>query len=71
MNRTELAGSSNLKSIGYDESSRIVEVEFQNGRIYQYYDVPLEIYRLFWRLPDKGSYFKSVIKAGYRYAEIK
>ncbi|WP_140132871.1 KTSC domain-containing protein, partial [Vibrio parahaemolyticus] len=35
--------SSNLVSVGYDEGTMTLEVEFNNG-IYQYYDVPLYIY---------------------------
>ena len=33
--------SSNLASIGYDEASMVLEVEFKHGGIYQYFDVPL------------------------------
>ena len=36
--------SSNIKSIGYDESAMVLEVEFNNGAVYQYYNVPLYIY---------------------------
>ena len=32
--------SSNIAFIGYDEEARILEVEFRNGAVYQYYDVP-------------------------------
>ena len=37
--------SSNIEAIGYDERSRTLEVCFKNGRVYQYFDVPLDVYR--------------------------
>ena len=32
--------SSNVKAIGYDDRTQTLEVEFLNGRVYQYYGVP-------------------------------
>jgi len=32
--------SSNLASVGYDAARQILEIEFNHGGIYQYYDVP-------------------------------
>ena len=40
--------SSNLRSIGYDHSSSTLEVEFNNGSIYQYFDVPENVYCLLY-----------------------
>ena len=39
MNRSAVA-SSNVSSIGYDTATQTLEVEFLNGRVYQYYGVP-------------------------------
>jgi hypothetical protein len=39
MNR-EAVTSSNIASIGYDEDSQTLEIEFLNGGLYQYFDVP-------------------------------
>ena len=36
--------SSMIKSLGYDASSFLLEVEFTNGRVYQYLDVPSDVY---------------------------
>jgi hypothetical protein len=63
--------SSNLKSVGYDDDTEIFEAEFQNERIYRYYGVPKTINTLFWTVPDKGYFFRTIIAAGYRYEEIK
>jgi len=32
--------SSSVAAVGYDEESRILEVEFVDGRVYRYVDVP-------------------------------
>lgn len=40
----QYVSSSNIASIGYDASDMILEVEFLNGAIYQYYDVPQSVY---------------------------
>src|SRR5665809_51701 len=36
--------SRSVASAGYDERSRTLEVEFTNGSVYQYSDVPLGVY---------------------------
>ena len=36
--------SSNLASVGYDEANSVLEIEFNHGGVYQYYDVPLSAY---------------------------
>jgi hypothetical protein len=37
--------SSNVESVGYDTGTQTLEVEFKNGYIYQYFDVPETIYQ--------------------------
>ena len=32
--------SSNIRSIGYDQKTQTLEVEFLKGGVYQYFDVP-------------------------------
>ena len=38
--KRELVTSSNILELGYDEESRILEVVFHSGNVYQYFDVP-------------------------------
>ena len=49
----EKVRSSNLKSVGYNPSNSILEVEFQSGRIYHYLKVPFEIYDALMILEDE------------------
>ena len=60
--------SSNLRSVGYDAQSQILEIEFRNGRVYQYYEVPQDIYKDLMTAASKGSYFNDVIKDAYNTA---
>lgn len=64
MERTPVS-SSNLSSIGYDNSSCILEIEFQHGGIYQYYDVPEYVYIELMNASSVGSYFSHNIRNAY------
>jgi len=40
---------------GYDSRSETLEVEFTNGAVYQYYNVPLTLYEAFMQRLRKAS----------------
>lgn len=63
--------STNLSSVGYDEDSSILEVEFNDGSVYQYYSVPYYVFNELLTASSKGKYFhKNVKEAGYQYQRI-
>lgn len=63
--------SSNIASIGYDSISQTLEVEFLNGLIYQYYDVPEALYEGLMAADSHGKYLNEYIKkGGYSYARV-
>ena len=63
--------SSNIRSIGYDASSMILEVEFLNGSIYQYYGVPEALYEGLMAADSHGKFLNEYIKkGGYRYDRV-
>ncbi|RYC50381.1 KTSC domain-containing protein [Flagellimonas olearia] len=66
MNRQSV-NSSNLASVGYDADNEILEVEFNNGGVYQYFDVPAEIYEDLMNAPSHGQYFSANIRNDYEY----
>ncbi len=70
MDRTPII-SSNLKSVGYDVNTKTLEIEFQNGSVYQYYEVPLNIYEELMKAPSHGKFFHAHIRNVYRYRRIK
>lgn len=62
--------SSNIASIGYDENSSTLEVEFLNNSIYQYFDVPHHIYRGLMQSDSQGQFLAQNIKGVYRYSKV-
>ncbi len=63
--------STNIRSIGYDASTMILEVEFNNGTVYQYYDVPEDLYEGIMTAESHGKFLASYIKkGGYHYAQV-
>lgn len=64
--------SSNLASVGYDPENKILEIEFQNDSIYQYFNVPSNIYSGLMSAASHGRYFDAYIKkGGYRYKQVR
>ncbi len=57
-------GSSNLQSAGYDPDQKVLRVEFQNGKKYDYHGIPPEMAEAFWSSESQGSYLHSIIKPG-------
>jgi len=55
--------SSNIKSIGYAELTKTLEIEFTKSGVYQYKDVPKEIYEGFSKAESIGKYFYANIKS--------
>lgn len=62
--------SSNVGSIGFEPSTSTLEVEFNNGRIYQYYGVPEHVYEEFIQAASKGTYLNHNIKGTYSFTQI-
>jgi hypothetical protein len=69
MNRTEIS-SSNIKSVGYDKQTRILEVEFNNNQVYQYYDVEDRVFSELMSAESKGKYFYENIRKNYSYFKV-
>ncbi|RDZ61344.1 MULTISPECIES: KTSC domain-containing protein [Haloferax] len=63
--------SSNLSSVGYDESTQLLEIEFNGGRVYQYFNVPQGIHQELMSASSHGKYFHRNIKDNYSYDQVK
>lgn len=62
--------SSNLASIGYDSATETLEVEFLNGSIYEYKNVPQVIHDELMNASSHGSYFNREISRTFPYEKI-
>jgi len=49
--------SRNLAAVGYNEESSTLRVEFLNGTMYEYYNVPIEIFHDLLKCRFKRSVF--------------
>jgi len=55
--------SSNLQAVGYE--AEIMEVEFLNGSVYEYSEIPQEKYDGLMTAPSKGKYYNQYIKGQF------
>ncbi|MEK0448884.1 MAG: hypothetical protein RL088_1152 [Verrucomicrobiota bacterium] len=62
--------SSNLKSVGFDEKSRVLEIQFHHGGIYRYHDVPAETHAALMKAESKGRYFQTNIRNKFRFEKV-
>ena len=61
--------SSNIASVGYDKETQLLEIEFHHGAIYQYFDVPEELFEELMSSSAIGNYFLNEIKSKFKYQE--
>ena len=57
--------SSKIRSVGYDEKTQTLEIEFSNGQVYQYVKVYPEVYRRFMAAPNPTAFYEDKIAEDY------
>jgi hypothetical protein len=62
--------SSNVAAVGYEEDSQTLQVEFNNGSTYQYFDVPQAIFDDLLGASSVGQYLNKIVKGTYRYSRV-
>ncbi len=55
-----------IASVGYDRSTRILDLEFTSGEIYLYFDVPERVYASLRAAESKGRCFNHDIRDRFR-----
>lgn len=65
MNR-DAVDFSMISSIGYDRDNELLEIEFTNGKIYEYLKFPKEEYLALVSADSLGRYFNGHIKGAYK-----
>ena len=63
--------SSQIRSVGYDASAQLLEVELSDGSIWQYSKVPGEVQRRFMAAQSMVSYYRDNIEEDYSRRRIK
>ena len=69
MNR-ENVQSSMIASFGYEADNSTLEVEFNSGAVWQYYDVPESVYYDMKNSDSLGKFFHANIKGQYPESQV-
>jgi hypothetical protein len=68
--RREAVESTTMRSVGYESKSKILEIEFQSGEVYQYLGVPKTVHGGLLRAKSKGQYFNGEIRDDYAFVRV-
>ena len=63
--------SSTIRAVGYDERGRVLEVEFNDGRVNQYTGVSPEVHRRLISAPSIVSYFRDNVEESFPAKRLK
>lgn len=62
--------SSILERVGYDADSNTLEVEFNEGATYRYFDVPESVYRGLLSVDSHGSFYADNVKHSFEFERV-
>ena len=64
--------STSIASVGYDDATSTLEIEFHNGRIYQFFNVRPEIAAALRAAPSHGAFFNKYLRnGGYEFTLVQ
>ena len=63
--------SSAIAKVGYSKRRHILEIEFVNGAVYRYLDIPLSVHRDLMSAESKAHFYDSNIRKHYRSVLIR
>jgi len=56
--------------VGYDESTKILEIEFSTGLVYQYSGVPPKVHADLMHSSEAGKYFSEKIRPRFQTKQV-
>lgn len=59
-----------LRSVGYDDSTKILEIEFHTGLVYQYSGVPPKVYADLMHSSEIGKYFSEKVRPRFQTKQV-
>jgi len=63
--------SPDLASAGYDPARRVLEIEFNWGGVYRYYDVEEDVYKGLINADSSSKFYdKHIKRAGFKYEKV-
>ena len=62
--------STTVASVAYDASRELLQIEFRDRTVYQYFGVPAEVHDALMRAHSKGRCFNSLIRGRFDYSLV-
>jgi hypothetical protein len=59
-----------MRSVGYDDSTKILEIEFQTGLVYQYAGVPAKVFADLMKSEEIGKYFSEKVRPRFQTKQV-
>ena len=59
-----------MAAVAYDSNRELLQIEFRDGTVYQYFNVPADVHENLLRAPSKGTYFNRVIRGRFPYTRL-
>jgi hypothetical protein len=67
----ERVDSTAIAAVGYSKRLQALEIEFRNGAVYRYFDVPITLYRRLMAADSKAHFYDKNIRARYHSVHVK
>jgi hypothetical protein len=59
-----------LRSVGYDDRTKILEIEFHTGLVYQYSGVPPKVFADLMHSEESGKYFSEKVRPKFHTKQV-
>ena len=59
-----------MNSVGYDPKARVLEIEFSQGEVYRYFDVPSSLHVGLMAAESHGEYFTRNIRDVFAFEHL-
>lgn len=71
VHEAEKVESSRIAAIGYEATTRTLEIAFTNGHVYQYFGVPTSVHQALMLSESKGKFFNDNIRDAYEFKRVR
>jgi hypothetical protein len=62
--------STTISSVGYDDQTAVLQIEFVEGNSYEYFMVPPSIFRGLMKAQSPGRFFSEFIRDKFRFRAL-
>ncbi len=63
--------STTLLTIAYDVDRQILQLEFRDRSVYNYFNIPADVHQCLVDAPSIGGYFNNCIRGRFEYARVE